>query len=355
MPRPAPASDDRTEAILDRALTALHETDDEFDDGPFVGLSNHGPMAVEALVTMHQLDAVPEFLASYTPRLRPRPPGTPIPPEARHAALGDPARGSDWVATYFAMLERDTPATVVSRELPTLVDGAVAAAFHGLIRTGHALRSLARLDTPARRCELAHGLGYWAANHQLLPGRPGTRSVEGRTALDALRDLPRAPSAARNGLITDRVKAVFGLDGFADAVESIDFDTLSFDDTITAMVDTSAHLYLSTPGARFVYLHGITGTSMLRVIGPWLDDRSRRALLRGTVHALAALHATHADDGSRLHTHTPAIALEPATAARDAATSRDDHTIKLVEAVLREQEIAPRPVLLHVAKHRLTT
>ena len=104
-----------------------------------------------------------------------------------------------------------------------------------------------------------------------------------------------------------------------------------------------------------MYLHGITGTSMLRIIGPWLDDESRLSLLRGTVHALAALHATHADEGSRLDAPMPAIALDPATAARDAAASRDDHTIKLVEALLREHELAPRPVLLHVAKHRLTT
>lgn len=345
---------DRTEAVLDRALDELHRTDDEFDEPPFTGLSNHGPMAAEALVAMGQVEAVPAFLAAYVPRLRPWTEGRPIAAESRHAALGDPARAADWVATYAEMLARERPAVVVARELPRLAEGAVAAALHGLIRTGHALRALARVDTPARRLELAHGLGHWASNHQLLPGRLGTHGVKGRDVVAALRDLPRMTEASRTGLISDRVKAVFGLAGFADAVESIDLDALSFDDTITALVDASAELYLSTPAGRFVYLHGVTGSSMLRVIGPWLDEAGRRALLRGTVHALAALHATHADDGSRVDAPHPRIELDPAVAAADAARSLDDHTIKLVEALLREHEVAPRSVLLHMARHRLS-
>lgn len=343
---------DRDEDVLERALAALHETDDEFDEPPFVGLSNHGPMAVEALLAMGQREAVPAFLAAYGPKLRPRPEGRPIAPAARHAALGDPSRAADWVATYAEMLARESPAVVVARELPVLADGAVAAALHGLIRTGHALRSLARLDTPTRRRELAHGLGHWATYHDVLPGRPGARSVAGRDAVTALRDVPRL--ASRSGLITARVKAVTGLEGFTAAVESIDLDAMSFDDTITALVDASAQLYLSTPAGRFVYLHGVTGTSMLRIIGPWLDEPGRRALLSGTVHALAALHATHADEGSRLDASFARIELDPAAAASEAARSLDDHTIKLVEALLREHEVAPRPVLLHMARHRLS-
>lgn len=345
---------DRAEDVLDQALDALHETDDEFDEPPFAGLSNHGPMAVEALLAMGQLEAVPAFLAAYGPKLRPRTEGRPIAPEARHAALGDPARAADWVATYAAMLERESPAVVVARELPVLADGAVAAALHGLIRTGHALRSLARLDTPTRRRELAHGLGHWATYHDVLPGRLGARGIAGHDAVAALRDLPRPRGTRRSGLISARVKAVSGLDGFVDEVESIDLDAMSLDDTITALVDASAQLYLSTPAGRFVYLHGVTGTSMLRIIAPWLDDHGRRALLRGTVHALAALHATHADDGSRLDAPMPRIELDPAVAAADAARSLDDHTIKLVEALLREHQVAPRSVLLHMARHRLS-
>lgn len=344
---------DHDETALDDALRTLLETDDEFDEPPYEGLSNHGPMAAEALVAMRQADAVPAFLAAYVPRLRPRVAGRPIAPQARTAALGNPTRGADWVATFDAMIEAEGPAAVVARELPRLAEGAVAAALHGLIRTGHALRALARRDTPVRRRELAHGLGHWAASHQRLPGRPGARALPGHDVGTLLRTLPPAPGSNRQGLISARVDAVANLPGFAEAIEAVDLEALSFDDTITAIVDACAQLYLSTPAGRFVYLHGITGTSMLRVIAPWLDDAGRHALLRGTVHAIAALHVTHVDDGSRLDAALPAIAFDPTTAARDAALSRDDHTIKLTEALLREHEVAPRPVLLHVARHRL--
>lgn len=345
----------RTERVFDRALDAVHETDDDFDQGPYEGLSNHAPMAAEALVAMERLEAIPAFLAAYVPRLRPGREGQPIAPADRPAALGDPARGADWVATYQAMLDHESPTAVVARELPLLAEGAASAALHGVIRTGHALRALTRLDTLTRRRELAHALGHWAAHYQVLPGRPGACPVQGRDVATALRELPRVAEASRRGLISDRVREVFGLPGFVEAVESIDFDALPFDETITALVDACAHLYLSTPAGRFVYLHGITGTSMLRIIASWLDLDGRCALLRGTVHALAALHATHADDGSRLDAPVRPIELEPATAARLAAASLDDHTIKLVEAILREHAYAPRAVLLHVAQHRLTT
>ncbi len=347
----------RAEETFDSALDAIHETDDDFDEGPYVGLSNHAPMAAEALMAMGWLDAIPGFLAAYMPRLRPASRGEPIEAQDRQAALGDPTRGADWAATYQAMLDHESPTTVVARELPLLAEGAVAAALHGVIRTGHALRALTHLDTLPRRSELAHALGHWAAHHQRLPGRPGAHAVAGRDVIAALCELPRTPEASREGLIADRVKAAAELEGFVEAVESIDLDARPFDETITALVDACAHLYLSasSESARFVYLHGITGTSMLRIIAPWLDLPGRCALLRGTVHALAALHATYAEASSRLDGAVRSVDLDPAVAAREAARSRDDHTIKLVEALLREHAFAPRAVLLHVARHRLST
>lgn len=348
-PTPTPAA----EAVLDRALLQLHATDAEFDEPPYEGLTNHGPMAVEALVAMQQADAVPGFLAGYVPRLRPAVPGQPLRPEARAAALGDPARSADWTSTYEQSIAREGPAAVVAREIRALADGVIAGALHALLRTGHALRALGRRDDPVRRRELAHGLGYWAANHQALPGQLGAHAVPGRDVRTMLRELPRMPAAKRDGLITERVHQIHQLDGFVAAIEAVDLEALDFDDTVTAMVDASAHLYLTTPSSRFVYLHGVTGSSMLRVVAPWLDDDGRRALLRGTVHALAVLHAIHADDRSRLEGELPAVGFDPLALARAAAHSGDDHTIKLVEAVLREHEHAPRTVLLHMAQHRV--
>src|SRR5262252_10848165 len=64
---------------------------------------------------------------------------------------------------------------VLQAWVPRLAPGLWAAATHGPIRTGHAVRSLAARTTPQRLHELAEGLGYWAARYQVLPGRPAGR------------------------------------------------------------------------------------------------------------------------------------------------------------------------------------
>lgn len=343
----------RAEQVLDDAWRSLHAIDPEFAQDGFDGLSNHGPMAVEALVAMGQADAVPGFLAEYRLRLRPLALGRAIAPEARHDALGDIAQRADWIETYVERIGCEGPAAVVALEIPRLAEGVMAGALHALLRTGHALRALGRRDTPTRRTELAHALGYWAARHQPLPGRPGARAVAGRDVRATLRAMPRAVGARRSGLIFERVGVLGGLDGFVDAIETMDVDALAFDDAVTALVDASAQLYLSTAGSRFVYLHGVTGSSALRLVAPWLDAAGRRSLLMSTVQALAALHAVHAEEGSLLEAPHEAAPFDRARVARKAARSGDDHTIKLVEVLLREHAVAPRPVLTQVLRHRL--
>jgi hypothetical protein len=56
-----------------------------------------------------------------------------------------------------------------------LASGMSGAATHGVIRTAHAVRALARRKTPERLGELARGLGYWASSYEELPVRKRTR------------------------------------------------------------------------------------------------------------------------------------------------------------------------------------
>src|SRR5262249_19330159 len=54
---------------------------------------------------------------------------------------------------------------------PRLVPGVAAAATHGAIRVGHAVRALLQDGEDADHLtELAHGLAYWAARRQPVPG-----------------------------------------------------------------------------------------------------------------------------------------------------------------------------------------
>src|SRR3569833_107091 len=60
------------------------------------------------------------------------------------------------------------PAPMAAEAWPRLLPGSAAGATHGVIRVGHAVRSLLDLETGPRVTELAHGLAYWAARWQPL-------------------------------------------------------------------------------------------------------------------------------------------------------------------------------------------
>ncbi|WKN15328.1 questin oxidase family protein [Streptomyces sp. JUS-F4] len=170
---------DDTTGTLDEALERIHVSGPERDGW----LSNHAPMAVEALVRHGQASAVHRWLDRYGPKLEEMPvAGAPVTGRNWHEALGDPRRVADWTA-YF---ERDTARApwrdVLAAWWPRLLPGIAAGATHPVIRVGHSVRTLLTGEETAPRVrELAHALGYWAARHQPLP---------------ALTPLGPAPSAA---------------------------------------------------------------------------------------------------------------------------------------------------------------
>ena len=86
---------DRT-GTLDEALDRLHHTGPEFEGW----LSNHGPMAVDAIVRAEHAEVVHAWLDRYMTRLDELPPARePIGPDWS-AALGDERRIGDWIR-YF--------------------------------------------------------------------------------------------------------------------------------------------------------------------------------------------------------------------------------------------------------------
>jgi Questin oxidase-like len=191
----------RTETIevdlLDQVYERIHSTGPEFDGW----LSNHGPMAADALARIGHADQVDAWLTDYRSRLDDRPARRwRLDPTEWPDALGDHRRLGDWTAYFEAEVEDRPWRNVLSIWWPRLLPGAVAAATHGLIRTGHAIRALTEHDTPARRAELAQGLGYWAARWQPLPAhQPPSGDTSVREALAAVSAL------GGNGGIRDRL------------------------------------------------------------------------------------------------------------------------------------------------------
>ena len=183
---------------LDEAYERLHLTGPEFDGW----LSNHGPMAAEALVRHGHGDLVSSWLDGYMRRLEEFPLGTgPIGADWQQA-LGDPRRVADWTAFFGHELGEQPWREVLNAWWPRLLPGVVAAATHGVIRVGHAVRVLladgddgAGGSADARITELAHGLAYWAARWQTIPaGHAGAAAAS--AAGQAHAQTPAGPLAA---------------------------------------------------------------------------------------------------------------------------------------------------------------
>jgi hypothetical protein len=151
---------------LDETLEHLHRTGPEFDGW----LSNHGPMAADALLRIAPDADVRRWAARYAGRLEPLPaPRWPVDEQDWRECWGDPSRLGDWLQ-FFDRAVRERPwRDVLATWWPWLLPGSLASATHGLIRTGHAVRALRETETAPRLRELGHALGYWAARWQPMP------------------------------------------------------------------------------------------------------------------------------------------------------------------------------------------
>jgi hypothetical protein len=332
---------------IDAALDLLHHTGPEFGGG----LSNHGPMAAEAMLAMGRPDAILPWVERYQSRLPERP--TPAAPIARahwREALGDLKRLADWIAFFDRELADARWPDVVHHWVPHLIPGLMAASTHGLIRTSHAVRCLGRGETAQRQHELAEGLGYWAAGYQQLPGGPSGTDAgwSPRQALAHVRRL-HGPDFRAQGVIH---KAVQGLDAdpsFAQAIDLVSAhgDLAYFLSELTAL---SASMYLAHSSDLIAFVHAVTAPSALRLLLPYLAEAEACLAARYAWQACAALYAWYAT------TSTPFLtAREPITESHDtlidrAIATEGAHTIKFTEACLREYAINPQPVYLVAAR-----
>ncbi|HSF32142.1 MAG TPA: questin oxidase family protein [Candidatus Tectomicrobia bacterium] len=334
-------------ATIDEALDILHRTGPDLVNGN----SNHGPMVAEALCVLGRSDAVIPWLEGYKNRFQDRPQTRArIAPEDWQQALGEPGRSADWVE-FFERQMADAPwQTVLQVWVPHLAAGLMAAATHGLIRTGHAVRSLSAGETPQRLHELAEGLGYWAASYQVLPGRPS--GGPGRHAPhEAVRYVGRihGPGFDPRGAIVQQVK---GLDDHQEFVTAIDLVDTADDLSryISDLTETFAGVYLANPTGLIAFVHAVTAPSALRLLLPYLTDADARLAARYAWQACAGIYAWYstrpppAPSGFMPPPETPEALIDRAVAAGGA------HTIKFTEACLREYALNPQPVYLAAAR-----
>ena len=307
--------------VLDEGLTRLAATGPEFRGG----LSNHGPMATEALVRLGRADAIERWLDGYLKRLDDPPaPSDRITDQTWRESLGSISRVADWDRYFGVQLAEEPWRDVLARWWPRLLPGLAAAATHGVIRTSHAARSLAAAEqagagTAGRTSELGRGLAYWAARYLELPGRPRT---EGRLDLAAaVSGLPVAAREPAAGLIFETLKAELAdQPGFGAAVSALREPT-DVPADLAALAREFARVFLVYGRGRpIALLHSVTAPVAARSVLPLLPAEAGAPYLRrpvaGRGRALRRLHRRH---------DPRAAARRPAAVARRADRPRRRH------------------------------
>jgi hypothetical protein len=316
---------------LDEALAILHRFGEEYGGG----LSNHGPMAAEALVALGQAPAVIPWVEKYLGRLEaPAPSTRRIDSENFREALGSAERMGDWRLFFQNELAEASFSDLLKRWLPRLLPGFGGAAFHGAIRVSHAVRALSRGETAERRRELSRGLGYWAACYETLPGQPSSRpgDLSPRSALDRVPNLSKGPT---QGLISDELRRLASVPSFADVVDLLD-SSRSDEKLLDDIVSAFARVYLqNAERSAIVFAHSVTGPAALRPLLPYLDPKDRASGVRYAWQAASALYAVYGkafDDSWE----PEGADFVPEELASRASENGDEHAIKLTEVCLRE-------------------
>ncbi|MEU8013505.1 hypothetical protein [Micromonospora parva] len=336
-----------SDGVLDEAYERLHRTGPEFEGW----LSNHGPMAVEALVRHGHQQRVHRWLDDYLGRLDELPRGL-RPIDDWRSALGDPKRAGDWL-TYFDTQLREHPwRAVLGTWWPRLLPGIAAGATHGVIRVGHAVRALDSADdNPLRLAELGQALGYWAARWQPIPGtdqllagepeRPGTGDVDvaerpGTGDVDvaaALAGVPRIDD--QTGGIRDRLGRLPDVPRWESALAALRpaRSPAEAQHGLTTLVHRAGLDYLRFGHTNPVMLvHAVTApTAVLRTL-PALDRALWAPSLTAAWAATAAMTSVYAPaDGIAPPTVAPAT---PAEVFARAVRHGDEHVVKLADAIL---------------------
>jgi hypothetical protein len=332
---------------FEQALELLARTGPEYNGG----LSNHGPMAAEALHALGRDDAVVGWAERYRRRLQDYPDAAkPIAESDWREALGDFSRVSDWAAFFNRELKESPWNSVLEKWVSRLAPGLVGAATHGLIRTGHAVRSLTVQETEMRKRELAEGLGYWAARYLQLP-RSQVSVKGGLKPSQAIKNVEFLPDEKRvRGLITQSLRNLDSFSPFKGITDLVDSsgDASKF---LSDLTETFAVVFLTNAQQRGLisFIHAVTGPSAIRLLLPHLSVETKRSVLLYGWQAAAAIYTVFGD--SPLTTPFEKKGQNREDLIDRAVASGDEHAIKFTEACLREHAMNPNPVYLMAARN----
>jgi hypothetical protein len=317
---------------LDEALQRLHRSGPEREDW----LSNHAPMAVEALVRHGKARAVHRWIDLYRDKLEDMPvSASPVTHTDWREALGDPRRLADWIGHFTIALDERPWREVLTEWWPRLLPGISGAATHPVIRTGHAVRTLldeerSGADRPPagpRLDELAHALGYWAARHQPLTGIGVLPAAQSAAA--GLEAVPRVDD--QSGGIRERLARITALPARTTAQSA---GPEQFRADLKDLVRAATHRYAThAHGSPVMLVHAATAPNAVLRTLPALPERLWAGSVDAAWSAATAVTAAYTPAAPAAPPHD-ASGLTPEEIFERAALHGDEHTIKLADTAL---------------------
>jgi hypothetical protein len=297
-------------------------------------MANHGPMVIEVLARRGRAGDITSWLDAYLPRLGDAPTASErITDDVWRQALG--ARVGDWTV-YLSHQMQDQPwRDVLATWWPRLLPGVAAGATHGVIRTGHAVRTLLSGDeTGPAAAELAHSLAYWAARFQPVPGvaAPGGH-LEPATALESIPAI-----TDQDGPIRIRLGRLAELAEWPDAAAALRpaNDPEDARRRLTALVDAATVRYLYHGSSSPVLLvHTATAPSAVLHTLPALPPELWLPSLAAAWAASAAITAMYASSCAGPASHSPPESADRAADLLDRAVADgDEHAIKFTDTAI---------------------
>ena len=338
-------------ASFDEALEALAGYGIELKNGN----SNHAPMVGEALCALGRPQAVMPWIAAYKERLLPRgPAGDPIPPTLGAAPAWATASGLRIGQNSLPKAAKAPWPDVLDRWTERLAPAFGAAATHGVIRVGHAVRSLAEAETPWRRRELGDALASWAATYQELPSSDRIADCPMRPRA-AIARVPIIPPPRRRSLgnITASLAMLDDFPEFAPVIGLLDVGG-DIKRLLAELTDVFARIYLANAHdvlTSIMFIHGVTSLTALGAIVPHVGERTAIAALRYGWQTACALYACFG--ANSMAAHTEQCAADAETLIDCALANGDEHVIKFTEACLRRNALGPSPAYCAAVEHAL--
>jgi hypothetical protein len=321
--------------ILNEAYERFRDTGPEWGENR---LTNHGPMAAEVLVRRGHEAQVHHWVDAYLRRLDDLPAASdPITDDTWRDALGDERRIGDWTA-YLRRQVADAPwRDVLHTWWPRLLPGIVAGATHGVIRVGHAVRTLLSGDEdPVVVTELANGLAFWAARSLAVPGATApTGRLDPAAAVAAL---PRI--ADQSGTVAARFGQFADVPGWSDSLAALRAPA-GPQDTADQLADliaaTTVHYLGHGQASPVLLVHAATAPNAVLRTLPALPTELWAPSLAAVWSASAAILSAYAPATAVPRDELPVVEPGPDAIAStiDIATAHgDEHVIKFSDTAV---------------------